>query len=85
MFDETESPDCGHCQEGGDSPASTPECGSTRAYFAADKAEEGGGDESDEEDEEEDRLEDEDEGSGVPARIEWKEGAKAVVIGPVEE
>jgi DNA ligase (NAD+) len=55
------------------------------ADFAADEAEERGGNEGDEEKQKDDRFEDEDEGAGVPARVEGEEGAYAVVVGPVEE
>ena len=85
VFDEADGPECDHGEESGDGPALSPEGRSARSYFAADEAEEGRGDESDQEDEKEDRFEDEDEGAGVPAGIEGKEGAEAVVVGPVEQ
>src|SRR4030088_1108976 len=85
MLDEANGPERGHGEESGDGPALSSERRSARAYFAADEAEEGWGDESDQEDEKEDRLEDEDEGAGVPARIKRKKGEEAVVIGPVKQ
>jgi hypothetical protein len=86
VFDEADGPERGHGEESGDSPALSSERRPACSHFATDEAEEGWGDESDQEDEEEDRFEDENEGTaGVPARIEWKEGADAVVVGPVEQ
>ena len=85
MLNKANGPERDHAEKGGDSPAPAAEGGPACAYFAADEAEEGRGDESDQEDEKEDGLEDEDERAGVPARVERKEGAEAVVVGPVQQ
>ena len=85
VFDEAEGPECDHGEESGDGPALSPERRAARSYLAADEAEEGRGDEGDQEDEKEDRFEDKDEGAGVPAGIEGKEGAETVVVGPIEQ
>ena len=85
MLDEANGPERSHGEQSGDGPAPSAEGWFACADFAADEAEEGRGDESDQEDEKEDGLEDEDEGAGVPARVEGKEGAEAVVVGPVQQ
>src|SRR5437879_8702311 len=85
MLEEANGPERDDTEKGGDSPAPGAEGGSACANFAADEAEEGGGDQSDQEHQEEDGLEDEDEGAGIPARIKRKEGAQAVVVGPVQQ
>ena len=85
VFYEAEGPKGDDGEESEDGPASSEEGLSACAYFAVDESEEGGRDESEEEEEKDDGLEDEYDGAGVPVGVEGKEGADAVVVGPVEQ
>ena len=84
-LDEAEGPDCDDAGEGGDGPASSAEGLPACAYFTADETEEDRGDESANQEEGDDGFDDEDDGGGVPARIEGSEGTDAVVVGVVEK
>ena len=70
-------------REGG--PAAAAEALATGADLGRDETEERGGDEAGEEQKEHHGLDDEDKRAGVPARVEGKEGAQAVVVGPVQQ
>jgi hypothetical protein len=80
-----EDPESGHGEEGEDGPASAGEGGLAFADLGVDEAEEPGASERQEQQQKQDGLEDEDEGAGVPSRVEREEGAQAVVVGPVQE
>ncbi len=85
VFEGAKAPERDDSQESEDGPATSAKGWSACAYFAVDEAEEGWGDERDEQQEEDEGFEDEDEGAGVPVGVEGKEGANAVVVGPVEQ
>jgi hypothetical protein len=55
------------------------------ADFAGSEAEQRGNDKRSQQESEDEGVEDEDDGGGVPAVVEGKEGAQAVVVGVVEQ
>jgi hypothetical protein len=59
--------------------------GAAGAYLAVGEAEDAGNDERGEEEHPNDRFGDENEATGIPARVEGKERTHAVVVGPVKE
>src|SRR5438045_2602736 len=85
MLDKANGPERGDADKCGNGPTPATKGWAACAYLAADQAEERWRDESDQKNKKEDWLEDKDEGAGVPAWIKGKEGAEAVVVGPVQQ
>ena len=72
-------------REDGHAAAAKGRRGAARTDFTFGEAEDAGDDERGDEKHPHDRLGDEDEAAGIPARIERKERTHAVVVGPVEQ
>ena len=68
-----------------DGPAAAAERRAARADFAVGEAEQAGNDEGGKEQSPQHRLGDKHKAAGIPAGVEGKEGADAVVVGPVEQ